>query len=113
MVARSVVGQVTAATITITGTESLVISINDSPARVDNVQAVIRLIAAGKPVRRSNNNPLVKFSRPYHNLFSSLGQLVPVEAGEGLEVHTAIAGQVSLRKVHHTHGPPFRPCHLS
>ena len=99
MGAGAVVGQVPGPLVRVTGAEPLVVAVGDLPGVADDVQAVVRLAAAGEPVCRSGDHPDPEPARVVHHLGGGVLELLPAEAVEGREVGSGVAGERSFWEV--------------
>jgi len=73
MVSRSVVRQVALAAVARASTEHLVVTVDDSAVVVDNIQAVVRFVAAREPVRCAEDPPQLQAARFIEHLFGGRG----------------------------------------
>ena len=113
MVAGAVVGEVAGAPLGVARAEALVVAVDDLTGVIDDVEAVVGLVAVAQSVGRSHHQPHTEFAGYLENLIGRVSKTVPVEPDEGVEIGTGVTGQRPLGEVCDIRAPLLRRARLA
>ena len=94
-------------------TEPLIIAIDNLPAVVDDVNAIVLLVPVSQPVCGAKNDPQPQLTGQFNYVLGAPQKTLPIEFPERPEINTDVAGKTRLRKMHDVSTLPLRSTHLA